>query len=628
MTVEKMEFKAELKQVMEIIVHSLYSHREIFLRELISNACDAIDRVRFDSIQDQSLIENNGDWGIRITADKANKTLTISDNGIGLSHETIVADLGTIARSGTSAFLENLKQSEVKDRPELIGQFGVGFYSSFMVADKVVVRSRKAGSPDDAVEWTCEGGEGYTVESITKEKRGTDIILHLKEDAEEFLDEWRLREIVKKYSDFVEFPISLAAIDAEGKDVEIKEPIMNSQKALWLRSKSDITPEEYNEFYKAIAHDFTDPLETIHYSAEGTIEFKALLFLPSKRPFDLFTTETKVGPALYVQRVQIMDHCDKLLPMYLRFVKGVVDSTDLPLNVSRELLQQNATLAKIKNNLVTKILGVLKDMKAKDYDKYVSFYTQFGDVLKEGVNDDFANKDKISELLLFHSTATGSDEEKFVTLESYVSTLTDDDKEIFYLSGDNLETLTHSPYLESFKSKGQEVLLLNSPIDSWVMDSLREYKGKTFKAIDRGELKTDETDDFKEKKKTFGSLMSFLKDKLPGIKEVRLSTRLTDSASCLIVDEYAMNAHMERIMQRMGQKIPETERILELNPEHAAVKTMLELYDSNSENPHVVDYGMIFYDMAVLAEGSKIKDPAAFAHRINDLIVNANKPQA
>jgi len=624
MSEEKKEFRAELKQVMDIIVHSLYSHREIFLRELISNSCDAIDHLRFDAIQQPDLLQDDTEWGITIIANKKEKTLRIIDNGNGMTHEEIVENLGTIARSGSKTFLEKLKESNATDRPELIGQFGVGFYSSFMIADKVTVLTRPAGDTDAGVKWVCDGGEGYSVEDIKREKRGTEIILHLRKDAKEFLDEWRIRELVKKYSDFIEYPITLELIDKEGNEPAITDPIMNSMKAIWIRPKSEVTEEEYSEFYKQISHDFQNPMRTIHYAAEGTLEFKSLLFIPEHRPFDFFAAETKIGPALYVQRVQIMDHCDKLLPKYLRFVQGVVDSSDLPLNVSREMLQHNAVLAKIQKNLVGKVLAELKKLKKKDFENYLKFYKDFGDVFKEGVHEDHANREKVADLLLFHST-TATEDDKFVTLEQYVSTMPEEQKEILFLAGEHLGALASSPYLETFKEKGTEVLLLTSPIDEWVFESLREYKGKTFKAVDRGEIESSDEDKkiAEENKEKFDSMLQYLNGQINDIKEVRLSTRLKNSAACLVVDDQAMTAQMERLMKKMGQEVPASERILELNPSNPAVARMLELYDQDRTDERIEKFGRLLYDEAVIAEGSRIKDPMAFAQRINDLIINA-----
>jgi molecular chaperone HtpG len=618
MTVETRPFKTELKQLLQIIIHSLYSHKDIFLRELISNASDAIDTARFQSLTNGDLLEGDSDWKIKLIPNKEAGTLTISDNGIGMSPETIVEHLGTIAKSGTQAFIQSLKAADVKDRPNLIGQFGVGFYSAFMVADKVTVESRTAGPKTNGVRWSSTGEGDYQVEPIEKEKRGTDVILHLREADKEYLDDWRLRTLVKKYSDFVEHPIvmDVEKEEEEGKKT-VSEETLNSQKALWLRSKSEISQDEYVEFYKHLAHDHEKPAKIIHYSAEGAIEFKALLYIPEHKPFDLMFGESRKGLQLYIQRVFILDDCETLLPLYLRFVRGVVDSPDLPLNVSREILQKSAPLEKIKSNLVGKILSTLDEMKRKEYDAYLKFYLELGDILKEGVYHDWSNKEKLADLLLYQSTKTEPD--KYTSLAEYVEKMPADQTEIYYLIGESREMLEQSPYLETFKSKGQEVLLLTEPIDEFVAQSLTTYKGKKLKAVDKGDVpgSVDE-----EKKKTFASFLEFVARKLPEVKEVRLSSRLEQSAVCLVAKEGSSTAHMERLMARMGRNkdLPPPERILELNPNHATVLTLRQLFDRNAEDPRLEDYCRLLYDQAVIAEGSKVKDPLAFAKRINDLL--------
>jgi len=628
MPVKKQEFKTDLKDLLHLIVNSLYSNKEIFLRELVSNACDAIDKVRFEALTNANLLEGNDQWKIKMVMDKKKNTLTLSDNGIGMNRETIAEDLGTIARSGTKAFLNELKAADVKDRPDLIGQFGVGFYSSFMVAEKVTVISRIAGKPENGVKWESDGKGEFTIEKVPKESRGTDVILHLKKDETEFLDDWKLRELVKKYSDFVEHPI---VIDVEKEDEKnkkkkkIEEETLNSRKAIWIRSKSDIKPEEYKEFYQNVSKNFDDPLETIHYSAEGTLEFKALLFFPSKKPFDLFTPDNKIGLKLYIQRVFIMDNCEALLPEYLRFVKGVVDSSDLPLNVSREILQNNPVLAKIRKNLINKIFGSLKTLMKKDRQKFEAFFKEFGPVLKEGIHTDFENKEKLADLCLFESSKTEAG--KYVDLNTYLNAMQSDQKEIFVLTGETRLQLETSPYLESFKAKGQEVLFLTDPIDEWVLQGLSEYKGKKLKAIDKGEMDLDKAEKKKQKDadKKYKGFLEALSEKLDGVKEVRFSSRLKESASCLVADEYGMTAHMERLMKQFnqdGNSMPESKRILELNPDHQAVKAVINLYEKDSKHSKIENYGRLFYDQAVLAEGSKLKDPAGMAKRVNDLLTH------
>jgi molecular chaperone HtpG len=615
-----MQFRTELKQILDIIIHSLYSHKEIFLRELISNASDAIDTLRFQSLTQQELAEGNTDWKIKLIPDDEQNTLTISDNGIGMSREEVIDNLGTIAKSGTKAFLEALKHAEVKDRPELIGQFGVGFYSSYMVADKVTVVSRKAGEPAQAgVQWESDGQGEFMVETIAKESRGTDVILHLRADAAEFVKEWKLRQLVRQYSDFVEHPIVMDVTrEDDKKNRSVTEETLNSRKALWLRPKADISEQEYRDFYKHLSHDFQDPARVIHFAAEGLIEFKALLYVPAHKPFDLMWGDSKKGLHLYIRRVFIMDDCEAMLPLYLRFIKGVVDSPDLPLNVSRELLQQSAPLEKIKSNLTSKILRTLEEMKRDDYDAYVGFFKELGVFLKEGVYQDRENREAIADLLLLESTKTQAGE--FTSLQKYIIAMPADQKEIYYLIGETRELLEHSPFLESFKDKGHEVLLLTEPIDEFVMQALTEFKGKKLKAVDKGAA--DGSAVAADKKERFQPLLDFIKDKVSEIKEVRLSSRLKESAACLVTDEHGVGAHMERLLARMGRgaDMPPEKRILEVNADHPAVDGIQKLFARDASDPRLEGYCRILYDQAVLAEGSRVKDPAAFSQRINELL--------
>ena len=619
MSSETLQFKTELKQILHIIVHSLYSHKDIFLRELISNASDAIDTIRFQSLTKAELLEDNADWKIKIIPDPEKGTLTVSDNGVGMSKESIVENLGTIAKSGTQAFLDSLKQADVKDRPELIGQFGVGFYSSFMVADKVTVLSRMAGHKEDGVRWESDGQGEFTIETVAKETRGTDVILHLRDEDKEFLDEWRIRQLVKRHSDFVEHPIVLETErEDENKQKKKVEEILNSRKAIWLRSKSEISTQEYNEFYKHLAHDTEEPAKTIHYTAEGAIEFRALLYLPKHKPFDQVWGESKKGLHLYIQRVFIMDDCEALLPLYLRFVKGVVDSPDLPLNVSREMLQQSAPLEKIKSNLVNKILNTLEEMKRKEYDAFVSFYKELGIFLKEGVSNDWSNREKLADLLLFESTKT--EPGQFTYLSTYVEEMPGEQQEIYYLIGETRELIEHSPYLETFRAKGQEVLLLTEPIDEFVVQALPAYKDKKLKAVDRGTAADGAIEE--ELKKQFQPLLDFMKEKLSEVKDVRLSKRLRESAACLVADEGEVGAHLERLMQRLnrGHEVPAAKRILEVNADHPTLTAIQQLFAKDAQDPRIEKYCRLLYDQAVIAEGSKVRDPAAFAQRINELL--------
>lgn len=619
MAKKTMKFKTELEQLLHLITHSLYSHREVFLRELISNACDAIDKVRFEGLTNAELLDGDSDWKITIRADKENKTLTISDNGIGMSQDAVIENLGTIAHSGTKAFLAKAKEMNMKDNPQLIGQFGVGFYASFMVADDVTVVTKAHGEP--AVKWESKGTGSFTLSEADKATRGTDIILHLKDDATEYLDSWTIRSTVKKFSDFVEHPILLLGTekDEEKGTEEAKEEKLNTQTAIWLRAKGDIKDEEYAEFYKHISHDMKGPAETIHYKAEGAIEFRALLFIPEAKPFDmLMNNDPKAHLNLYVQRVFISNEFDNLLPGYLRFVKGVVDSSDLPLNVSREILQDNPLLDKIRSNLVGRILKTLAQMKEKDHDKFLKFHAEFSTILKEGLQTDWANKEKIADLLLFETTAKPAGEK--TCFADYVENMAEGQEEILYLAGENRSSIQNSPYLESFKDKGQEVLLMIDPIDDFVIPQLMEYKGKKLKAVNKGDL--DDKDALKEEEKQFEGYLGFAKDLLDGVKEVKLTTRLKDSAACIVGDEYSMSPHIEEMMRRMGQDVPKRESVLELNPEHPIVKKVQAMYDADKADPKIETYTRLLHDQAVIASGAKLDDPAAFAARINALLAD------
>jgi molecular chaperone HtpG len=626
LTTEKLEFKTELKQLLHIITHSLYSNKEIFLRELISNASDAINKIKFNSLAHEELLEGNKDWKIKIALDKDKGTLAVSDNGIGMNRESAVENLGTIAKSGTRAFLESLKQSNTAERPDLIGQFGVGFYSAFMVADKVTVLSRMAGDPHEGVKWESGGQGEFLVEAVEKATRGTDVILHLKDSEKEFLDPYAVRRIVRKFSDFIEHPVVMdVEKEDENKQKTVVEETLNSRKAIWLRSKAEVTPEEYNEFYKQIASDDREPARVLHYTAEGNNEFRVLLFIPAHWPFEFNWDEPKAGLRLYIQRVLIMDRCEELLPQYLRFIKGVVDSTDLPLNISRELLQQNPLLEQIRKNIVKRILDALDEMKNHDYEKYVAFFKELGPVLKEGVSRDWTNRQRVAELLLFDSMKT--EQSKYVTLQQYVEAMPAEQQEIYYLIGESRELIEHSPYLEAFRSRGQDVLLLSDPIDEFMIPALHEYKGKKLQAADRGELTPEKKDEKKEENEHFQKLFEHLKSKLPEVSAVRLSSRLKESAACLVAGEGELSANMERLMQRLGrgQELGASKRILELNGEHPAVAALRDLYDKSPDDPRIEQYARLFYDQAVIAEGSKVKDPVAFARRINDLLVKDSR---
>jgi molecular chaperone HtpG len=640
------KFETEVQQLLDLVIHSLYSNKDIFLRELISNSSDAIDKIRFESQSNEALLEGNSDWKIRITADKAAGTLTISDNGIGMTIADVEENIGTIARSGTRAFMEGLKGKDLQDHPELIGQFGVGFYSSFMVADRVTITTRCAGAKSAACLWESTGDGSYTLETCEKETRGSDIVLHLKEEARDYLEEWKIRSIIKKYSDYVQFPIVMditreeTPTGADGKPIEgagtiskTVEETLNSMKAIWARPKGEITEEEYDEFYKHISHDFEKPLKTIHYAVEGVSEFKAILYIPGHKPFDLFLREHKRGVHLYVKRVFITDNCEALLPDYLRFMKGVVDSSDLPLNVSREILQEDVQIKRIQKNLVTKVLATLAEMKEKTPDEYLKFYREFGQVLKEGMHADFANKDKLQELLLFESSKT--EPGTFVSLKEYVAKMPAAQKEIYFITGTGRSAVEMSPHLEIFRKKEYEVLFLTDPVDEWVTQGLTEYDGKKLKAVDRGDLEIDTEEEKKENEakkeeavQQYKGLLDSIGEKLKDrVKEVRLSSRLTDSACCLVADEYGMNANMERILKAMNQEVPESKRILELNPEHPVMAVLAEMYAEDPNNGKLNDYSELLYDQGLLTEGSAVADPLRFARLISELMVAAAKKQ-
>jgi len=616
-----LEFKTELKQLLHLITHSLYSNKEIFLRELLSNASDAINKIRFDSINNDEKLEGNKDWKIRIIPDREKGTLTISDNGIGMSRESVVENLGTIARSGTKAFLETLKSQEGSTRPEMIGQFGVGFYSAYMVADRVTVITRMAGSPADGIRWESDGQGEFTIEQHEKATRGTDVILHLKEDEKEFLQEWTLRSLVKKFSDFIEHPIVMDSEQHEGEEKKIVEETLNSRKALWLRSPNEISAEEYNAFYQQISDDQEAPARVIHYTAEGRTEFRVLMFIPARKPFALQYEEAK-GLKLYIQRVLIMDSCEALLPPYLRFVRGIVDSSDLPLNISREILQSNPLLDRIQKNVVRNVLEDLEKFKNTEFEKYTTFYKDLGVMLKEGAARDYANREAVQNLLLFESLATEAG--KFITLAEYVEKMPAEQTDIYYLIGETREVIEHSPLLEVFRAKGWNVLLMTDAIDEWMMPSIGTFKGKKFTAADRGELDPSVAPkDTQPPTEAFRGLFDRLKTLLPEVGDVRLSSRLKESASCLVADGQAMSAHFERMMRRMNRD-PESEakRILELNGEHPAVTALRDLFFKNPDDPRIENHGRLFYEQAVIAEGSKLKDPSAFARRINMLVAN------
>ncbi len=626
MSAVKHTFKAEVNKILDLMVHSLYSNKEIFLRELISNASDAIDKARYEALTNVELAEGGEEWQIELIADKEAGTLTVRDNGIGMTEDEAVEVLGTIAHSGTKEFIKLLESREVENNPELIGQFGVGFYSAFMVADKVSVVTRKAGAAaDTAVIWASESDGTYTIEKTTKESKGTDIVLTLKEDEKQFLEEYELRKVVKQYSDFIEYPVVMDVTrskpdpeDEEKTITEIEQETLNSRKAIWLKSKDEISAEEYNEFYKHVSHDFSDPAKVIHYRAEGTTEFSALLYLPKKRPYDIFYQDYKVGPALYVRRVQIMDHCEEMLPTYLRFVKGVVESADLPLNVSREILQHNKALSVIKKNITKKVLDTLAQMKNDEPDAYKEFYAEFGRILKEGVHHDFERRETIADLLLFESTHTKAGET--TTLAAYIERMPEEQKEIFYITGGDRASAEASPYLEVFKDKGIEVLIMSDDFDDIIISGLGTYKEKPFQSAIKGDLDLGESDK-EEQKKEFGDLLEMMKEELKElVADVRISGRLKNSAVCLVAGEHDLDPKMAKMFEAMGQQLPKGQRILEVNPSHDLIARMKQVFAADKESTRLKEYIGLLYDQALLLEGDKPRDPVVFSASIARLM--------
>lgn len=625
-TTQTLEFQAETRQLMDLMIHSIYSHKEIFLRELISNASDAIDKRKFLGLTDKSITQEENNF-IRIEIDKTARRLTISDTGIGMSRDEVIANIGTIARSGTKELLEKAKAS--KDAFDLIGQFGVGFYSAFMVADKITLITRRANE-ETATRWSSTGGGTYTIDEDTRPTPGTTIILDLKPADKEnglpdFCDEFEIESVVKKYSDFIAYPIlmkkTVYKTVGEGKDAKTEESIeevtLNSMKPIWTRNKNEVKDEEYNEFYKHIAHDWEDPLKVIHYRAEGRIEYLALLYLPKRAPFDLYYTSFKGGLQLYVKKVMILERAEELLPRYLRFVRGVIESADLPLNISREILQQDRHIAAIRKGLTSKILSVLGEMLEKERDKYAEFYREFGPALKEGAATDFENRDKLAGLLLFASSA---DKEKPVTLKEYIARMKSEQKDIYYLTGESRLALENSPHTESLRAKGYEILYLIDAYDEIVLQNIGEFEGKKFKSASKGELdladdkeKKKDEEKVKEAEKAMGALLGCLKEHLKDqVKEVKFSSVLVSAPSRIVGEEFDLSPYLEKILSRNGEKVPPRLKTLEINPEHELVKKLFAHYDTNPNDPRLADYAQILWGHAVLADGGEIKDVARF----------------
>ena len=630
---ETLGFQTEAKQLLHLMIHSLYSNKEIFLRELISNASDAIDKLRFASLADDSLLEGQGDYQIQVDVDKDANTITISDNGIGMNRDEVIEHLGTIAKSGTAAFLESLSGDEQKDS-QLIGQFGVGFYSAFIVAERVEVHTRKAGeSADEGVLWESHGEAEFSIEGRDKVSRGTNITLFLKKDCEEFADDWRVRSVIKKYSDHISVPVMMVkppAPPAEGEEApenpEIEYEAVNAATALWTRSRSDVSDDEYKEFYKHVSHDFEDPLTWSHNKVEGKLEYTSLLYLPKKAPFDMWNREMSRGLKLYVQRTFIMDEAEQFLPMYLRFVKGVVDSNDLSLNVSREILQQDPAVDSMRSALTKRVLDMLAKMAKAGGEEYAGFWTEFGQVLKEGPAEDMGNKEKIAKLLRFSTTHTDL-ENQDQSLEDYVSRLQDNQDKIYYVVAENFNTAKNSPHLEVFRKKGIEVLLLSDRVDDWLMNHLQEFDGKQFQDVARGalDLASDSEEDKAEQEKIAKeseALVERMGKALESkVSEVRATNRLTDSAACLVVGDFDMGAQMRRIMEAAGQEVPDSKPILEVNPLHP----LAQMLDQEADEDRFADLASIVFDQANLAEGGQLDDPASYVSRLNKLLLEMSK---
>ncbi len=631
---ETLGFQTEARQLLHLMIHSLYSNKEIFLRELISNASDAIDKLRFSALADESLLEGQGDYAIHVDVDKDANTITISDNGIGMTRDEVIDNLGTIAKSGTAAFLQNLTGDQRKDS-QLIGQFGVGFYSAFIVAERVEVHTRKAGQASETgILWESHGESEFSLEERAKDARGTSITLFLKKDCSEFADDWRVRSVIKKYSDHISVPVMMleaakpVAEDAEdGAEAPEREyKAVNEATALWTRPRSEVSDEEYKAFYQHVSHDFEEPLSWSHNKVEGKQEYTSLLYIPRRAPFDLWNRDMARGLKLYVQRTFIMDDAEQFLPLYLRFVKGVVDSSDLPLNVSREILQQDSAVDAMRGAVTKRVLDMLTKLAKKGGEEYATFWKEFGQVLKEGPAEDFANKEKIAKLLRFSTTHTDKAEQD-QSLEDYVGRMQEGQDKIYYVVAENFNTARKSPHLEVFRKKGIEVLLLSDRVDDWLMNQLQEFDGKKLQDVARGAL--DLEDDSEEGKaeqeklkKDSEALVERLAKVLEAkVSEVRPSLRLTESPACLVVGDYDMGAQMRRILEAAGQPVPESKPILEINPGHP----LLKMLDSEADEERFADLAHVVVDQATLAEGGQLEDPASFVSKLNALLLQLSK---
>jgi molecular chaperone HtpG len=629
-TRETLGFQAEVKQLLNLMIHSLYSNKEIFLRELVSNASDAADKLRFEALTDKALYESDPDLKIRVTFDKAARTITVADNGIGMSRQEVIENIGTIAKSGTREFFEKLTGDEAKDA-HLIGQFGVGFYSSFIVADKVTVVTRRAGlTAEHGVKWESDGGGEYTIEMIDRPQRGTEVTLHLREGEDELLGGYRLRSIIRKYSDHITLPILMKKEewdkDKNENRLTDEDETVNQAGALWARPKSDITEEQYHEFYKHVAHDFEAPLAYTHNKVEGTKEYTQLLYIPARAPFDLWDREHRRGLKLYVRRVFIMDDAEHLMPAYLRFVRGVIDSNDLPLNVSREILQESRDVEMIRAGSVRRVLSMLEDLAENQKEKYTTFWKEFGRVLKEGLGEDHANRERIAKLARFASTHNDTEEQN-VSLADYVGRMKEGQDKIYYVAAETFAAAKNSPHLEVFRKKGIEVLLLSDRVDEWAFSFLTEFEGKSLQSVAKGGLDlgklADETEKQEQEKEAgeYKDLIERIKKALgEKVKDVRITQRLTESPVCLVADEHDMGMHLERLLKAAGQKVPTSKPILEVNTRHPLVQRL----KNEADDARFGDWSEVLFDQALLAEGGQLEDPAGFVKRLNQLVLAMN----
>lgn len=619
---ETLGFQAEVNQLLDLMIHSLYSNKEIFLRELISNASDAVDKLRFEVLSHPELAEDDSDYKIRVSYDKPARTITISDNGIGMNRDEVINNIGTIAKSGTQEFFKSLTGDQRKDA-NLIGQFGVGFYSSFVVSDRVTLTTRRAGTPvSDGVRWESEGKGDYTLENLDVPQRGTSVTLHLREGEDELLSGYKLRQIIRKYSDHISLPIVMKK--EGGPDTPDEDEVVNQASALWTRSKSEISEEDYKEFYKHVSHDFSDPLAYVHSRMEGKYEYTLLLYIPSQAPFDMWNRDQRHGVKLYVRRVFIMDDAEQLMPTYLRFVRGLIDSSDLPLNVSREILQHNRIVESIKTGAVKKVLGLLSDLANNEKEKYATFWKEFGKVLKEGVVEDNANQEAVAKLLRFSSTLTSS-EVQDVSLEDYISRMKEGQDKIYYITADSFAAAKNSPLLEIFKARDIEVLLLSDPVDMWLVSNPFEFKSFHLQSVSKGEvdlagMKNEEQKEEEEKAATeFKSLVERMKTVLGGkVQDVRITSRLTSSPTCLVADEHDLDPNLRRLLESAGQQLPSSKPIFEINPQHPLLVNLKDVQDEKN----FAGWVEVLFDQAVLSNGEKLDDPISFVNKLNELLIS------